>query len=257
MRIGSLVSHGLLRSRSSVATPQTCAPTDRQPLWAQNLTARQRATASSYHHRSMSAPATAPTGVAPAPARGHLLIVGSGAVGLGCALQLLLGGYMGVTIVSDRSSPHTTSDQAGASLRPGGDKPPPDHARVTRWGKATTEYLSGVRRRVGAGGSGITLCSGYEFWNEKTEFPFWRDQVYGMREVEAAEQKEIGFEAPFAWFYTTYCVSSTRATEGEKKMVGAGRVRGDKQATCACSLSSSSLLLSPLSSSTSVATSST
>ena len=93
-----------------------------------------------------------------------VLIIGGGIVGLGAAVKLLEAGYRNVTIVSEKFTPHTTSDSAGASIRPGGDYPPPDADRIVKWGKQTSDYLAKVRHQHGAKGTGVTLCSGYEFW---------------------------------------------------------------------------------------------
>lgn len=97
-----------------------------------------------------------------------VLVVGGGVMGLSVVLQLLRSGYKHVTIIAEKFSPDTTSDGAGASLRPGGDytAPSPARDRMQRWGEETSSFLFGLRRDLGAQKSGITLASGYEFWGQ-------------------------------------------------------------------------------------------
>lgn len=56
------------------------------------------------------------------------------------------------------------------------------------------------------------------------EYPFWRGQVFGMRDVPPEEMKAIGYTAPYAWFYTTGIVDVSCylawLTEEVKKLGG-------------------------------------
>lgn len=102
------------------------------------------------------------------PQSSGVIIVGAGVMGLSVALNLLRSGYKHVTVIAERFSPDTTSDGAGASLRPGGDYTEPSPARdlMQRWGEETSAFLFGLRREHGAQKTGITLASGYEFWGQ-------------------------------------------------------------------------------------------
>ena len=71
----------------------------------------------------------------------HIAIVGAGVIGCSVAVnvaELCRDKNITVTLISDKFTPHTTSDRSGASLQPrnltNNDK---ETARIKKWSEAT------------------------------------------------------------------------------------------------------------------------
>lgn len=130
-----------------------------------------------------------------------ICVIGAGVIGLSSALRILERFPEDeVTIFADRFSPNTTCDGAAGFWMPYkvGNTPT---SLCLKWSSSTFEHLLNISKSDVGNEAGVDLTSGYKFFSEYTEAPFWKDTCLGFRHVT---QREIDLFAPHAkdgWFF--------------------------------------------------------
>nr|AAI55660.1 Zgc:172341 protein [Danio rerio] len=125
--------------------------------------------------------------------RVKVAVVGAGVVGLStavCIAETLP--YCSVTLISEKFSPHTTSDGAAGILLP---KEFPDIPLEwqQQWFKKSFEYLLAIADSPQASDAGVYLSSGYQIFKDvpRDKKPFWADLVFGFRYMTDHELKRF------------------------------------------------------------------
>ncbi|KAK0410557.1 hypothetical protein QR680_005193 [Steinernema hermaphroditum] len=137
----------------------------------------------------------------------NVCVIGAGINGLGTAreLQRRFGSQVNVTIVTEKTSPDTTSDVAAGLWMPYliNDERP---ELLQKWGEQTFEHMAKMEREPG---SGAFLCSGYEFYDEpKTVAAISTYRCF--RNLTRKEIDDLGFgEFKYGNFRTTYFLEPT------------------------------------------------
>ncbi|WP_246018964.1 FAD-dependent oxidoreductase [Saccharothrix australiensis] len=111
---------------------------------------------------------------------GDVAVIGSGVIGLTCALRLAEAGHR-VEVVADRRPPDTVSAVAGGLWFPYRAAPPD---RVLRWGAVS---LSRFAALAGEGGNGVLLREGVVLHRRASPDLGWTAAVRGHRPASAAE----------------------------------------------------------------------
>lgn len=166
----------------------------------------------------------------------RVVIVGAGVIGLSVALHLSerFPGQLDLTIVSDKFSPHTTSDKAGMLLMPF-DVRTEEQKRnsahnqereIQRWTRATFQKYHSIFRSEENAKVEIGLEHGYLFFDSVLPDPWYRDEVFGFRHVKVDSQEAQLLHLPSdvvdIWSFSTYIVSTTSYLQWltEKSRVG-------------------------------------
>lgn len=125
--------------------------------------------------------------------RVKVAVVGAGVVGLStavCIAETLP--YCSVTLISEKFSPHTTSDGAAGILLP---KEFPDIPleRQQQWFKKSFDHLLAIADSPQASDAGVYLSSGYQIFKDvpRDKKPFWADLVFGFRYMTDHELKRF------------------------------------------------------------------
>ncbi|XP_055981214.1 D-aspartate oxidase [Sorex fumeus] len=123
----------------------------------------------------------------------RIAVVGAGVVGLSTALCISrMVPRCSVTVISDKFTPHTTSDVAAGMLIPHAysDIPMP---RQKQWFRETFDHLFAIASSAEAGDAGVHLVSGWQIFQSipAEEVPFWADVVLGFRKMSEAELKKF------------------------------------------------------------------
>ena len=141
-------------------------------------------------------------------------MVGAGVVGLSTALLLSerLGPSVSVTVIADRFSPFTNSDASGASLIPFNlGKEGEQEAQQRRWFVETFQHLQDLNCSRDARPAGISLVGGAVAFKEETPLPWWKDIVFGFRQVPWNSQEARALAIPPSyksiWFFSTYMLT--------------------------------------------------
>lgn len=136
------------------------------------------------------------------------VVVGSGAVGLSMAIELLEAGWQ-VAVVGETLSPNTTSDGSGGYWRPVFLEM--EESKLL--GICEYSFKRMIEIMKGAKDVGMHLVSGYEFYKQdkEPEVPIWSKVVYGFRR---ALHDEIGTFGPpgstHGFSYTTLILEPPR-----------------------------------------------
>ena len=116
-----------------------------------------------------------------------IVVVGAGIMGLSCAIRLQeVAPDVRVVVIADRFPPDTTSNIAGAIVRPDylGDTP---SDRVLKWTEGTFARFWEQYRAPDAANIGLSLVSAYEFTKDQSPPPFWAKSVEGFRPLSKRE----------------------------------------------------------------------
>src|SRR3954470_16451173 len=108
---------------------------------------------------------------------GRVIVVGSGVVGLSCALRLLEAGHR-VDVLARELPRETTSAVAAAIWYPYRAWP---HERVLAWSRSS--YDEFARLAAAHPDSGVVLREGTEVVARRDEQPWWSDAVPDLRET--------------------------------------------------------------------------
>ena len=152
-------------------------------------------------------------------------VVGAGVVGLSCALHLCerftAGQLKNLTLISDKFSPHTTSDKAGMIFKPPDLMSEEDKQKSTynqdkelqRWTKGTLQKFHSIFKSKENAKVELCLEQGYLFKCEHTPDPWWKDEVFGFRHV-AFDSVEADIictpsDCVDVWTFSTYLVKPT------------------------------------------------
>ena len=135
----------------------------------------------------------------------QVAVLGAGVIGLSVATHLStqLKRRAVVTVVSEKFSPHTTSDKSGAILVPFELAKDPrdsdeDPERIERWVRQTLKLCDRLHSSVDAYETGISLVHGY-YANEQLgeEDPWWSSLVKGCRRVGREERRRYSIPDVF------------------------------------------------------------
>eukprot|EP00095_Tigriopus_kingsejongensis_P004224 maker-scaffold74_size411160-snap-gene-3.15 protein:Tk04224 transcript:maker-scaffold74_size411160-snap-gene-3.15-mRNA-1 annotation:"d-aspartate oxidase-like" len=119
-----------------------------------------------------------------------IAIVGGGIIGLSTGLCLKQNSSHDVTIITDKTTPHTTGDGAAGIWGPYLLDETPLEAQH-RWAKETHDLIEKYWNSSEGGLMGISLVSSTRLNLE--EFPpIWHDIVYGFRKMDPKETQDIG-----------------------------------------------------------------
>ncbi|XP_017522632.2 D-aspartate oxidase isoform X2 [Manis javanica] len=137
----------------------------------------------------------------------RIAVVGAGVVGLATAMCIPhLVPRCSVTVISDKSSPGTTSDVAAGMLIPHAypDTPLPQQKQ---WFRDTFAHLFEIANSAEAGEAGVHLVSGWQIFQSiaAEEVPFWADVVLGFRKMTEAELTKFPQHASGHAFTTLKC----------------------------------------------------
>lgn len=139
----------------------------------------------------------------------RVVVLGAGCFGLASAIELLKAGYE-VTIVSERRTPNTTSDGAGALWRPQIEKANHQWATFDQWGQFTLKKLAALNRSYNAEETGIMWVNGIEFHNQQLPVPRFSEHVIGFHEMRESELALMGLKrAKFGFQFTSIIADMT------------------------------------------------
>lgn len=154
----------------------------------------------------------------------RITVIGAGVIGLStavCISQLVP--QCSITIVSDKFTPHTTSDVAAGILIP---HEYPDTAILTqkRWFRETFDHLSSLASSAEAVDAGVHLLSGWQIFRSipTEQVPFWADVVLGFRKMTEAELKKFPQYVFGHAFTTLKCETSVYLPWLEKRLKSQG-----------------------------------
>ncbi|XP_019062190.1 D-aspartate oxidase isoform X7 [Fukomys damarensis] len=154
----------------------------------------------------------------------RIAVIGAGVIGLStavCISQLVP--QCSITIVSDKFTPHTTSDVAAGILIP---HEYPDTPILTqkRWFRETFDHLSSLASSAEAVDAGVHLLSGWQIFRSipTEQVPFWADVVLGFRKMTEAELKKFPQYVFGHAFTTLKCETSVYLPWLEKRPVSFG-----------------------------------
>ncbi|XP_019062186.1 D-aspartate oxidase isoform X4 [Fukomys damarensis] len=154
----------------------------------------------------------------------RIAVIGAGVIGLStavCISQLVP--QCSITIVSDKFTPHTTSDVAAGILIP---HEYPDTPILTqkRWFRETFDHLSSLASSAEAVDAGVHLLSGWQIFRSipTEQVPFWADVVLGFRKMTEAELKKFPQYVFGHAFTTLKCETSVYLPWLEKRLKSHG-----------------------------------
>ncbi|XP_006839995.1 PREDICTED: D-aspartate oxidase [Chrysochloris asiatica] len=154
----------------------------------------------------------------------QIAVVGAGVVGLSTALCISnVVPRSSVTVISDKFTPHTTSDVAAGMLIPHTYADISVH-KQKQWFRETFDHLFAIANSSEAGDAGVHLVSGWQiFRNLPTEeIPFWADVVLGFRKMTESELKKFPQHVFGQAFTTLKCESPSYLPWLEKKVKANG-----------------------------------
>ena len=152
----------------------------------------------------------------------RVAVVGAGVVGLSTAYHLIEkfgSAGVSVTVIADKFSPHTTSDKAGGLIEPVSFNSEGDanDARLRRWTRDTLEHLRSLYHSPVAAEIELSLVSGYDFRPHTEQLPWWKDTVYGFRQVpvDSHEIQSVVTPPPShtdmcAWAFSSFMLDCRR-----------------------------------------------
>ncbi|XP_013409753.1 D-aspartate oxidase isoform X2 [Lingula anatina] len=139
----------------------------------------------------------------------NVAVIGGGVVGLSTALCIAesVPSSVGVTLISEKFSPETTSDGSGGFWEPHVLGNTPLHLQ-RQWSDSTFYHLLDLLRGESAGEIGVGLLSGFFWMDDYREDPYWSKTVFGFRHLSP---QELSFypKAKHGWFYTTIKVETS------------------------------------------------
>ncbi|XP_036758858.2 D-aspartate oxidase isoform X1 [Manis pentadactyla] len=150
----------------------------------------------------------------------RIAVVGAGVAGLATAMCIPhLVPRCSITVISDKSSPGTTSDVAAGMLIPHAypDTPLPQQKQ---WFRDTFAHLFAIANSAEAGEAGVHLVSGWQIFRSiaAEEVPFWADVVLGFRKMTEAELTKFPQHASGHAFTTLKCEGPTYLPWLEKRI---------------------------------------
>ncbi|XP_078574080.1 D-aspartate oxidase-like isoform X1 [Branchiostoma floridae x Branchiostoma japonicum] len=131
----------------------------------------------------------------------RVCVVGAGVVGLSSAvcIQEKVPGVQ-VTVLSEKFSPHTTSDGAAGFWEPHILNDTPQEL-IRRWGDETWDHLKTLYLSPVACDAGVILLSGYHLHKQPQQDPDWASTVFGFRHLTKQDLQQFpGFSS--GWFST-------------------------------------------------------
>lgn len=156
----------------------------------------------------------------------RVVIVGAGVIGLSTALHLLerfpAGAFnLNIHVVSEKFSPNTTSNKAGALMVQGcapnaGPEvtiDPETDMRMQNWTKATMQRLHSIYRSEENAQVQICVEQGYFFLDAHLPDPWYKDEVFGFHHVEVDSAEASLMHVPSncvdVWSFGTYVMEPT------------------------------------------------
>ncbi|RDD41544.1 D-aspartate oxidase [Trichoplax sp. H2] len=135
-------------------------------------------------------------------------VVGAGVVGLSTAYCLAnCGGNIEVTVIAEKFSPNTTGDGAAGKWYPSHLSQTPEIDQ-RKWGSITYQWLLDLTFSDLADSVGVSLVSGYHFFEYYPKDPHWKDMVLFFRRATNREIEKINengyYVVKTGWFYTTF-----------------------------------------------------
>ena len=149
-------------------------------------------------------------------ARPRVAVVGAGVIGLSTAVCLAetYGRQLDITVIAEHFSPDTTSDRAGATIKP--FIPPStsgassEHsALLARWSTATFDRCRQLYESPERLNSGVHLIPGYKMYPHIEPPPWWSNLVQDFRVLTREEASEADLPVDdygTFWSYTTYFI---------------------------------------------------
>ena len=144
-------------------------------------------------------------------------VVGAGVVGLSTAYCLKERTKVEVTVIADKFSPNTTSDKAGALIRPldlgsSGHGSTEYDAQLKQWTLDTFKFFHSLYHTEAAAEIELSLVSGYELVSCAAEHPWWEDLVVGFHCISMDSPEAQIFQSSQShrnlsvWAYSRYLV---------------------------------------------------
>ena len=148
-------------------------------------------------------------------------VAGAGVVGLStayCLAEKFRSIGVSVTVIADAFSPNTSSDKAGALIRPlllgsSSRRRAKYDAQLQQWTVDTFKHLHSLYHTKEAAEIQLSLQSGYEFVPNTAEPPWWKDLVLGFHctsadsnEVQRFVQTHQSHRSMSVWAFSTYLV---------------------------------------------------
>lgn len=141
--------------------------------------------------------------------RSRVAVIGAGIMGLPTAVLLTEAHYKPeVTLIAENFSPDITSDVAGAVVLPLDGPLGSRDPRRQRWNKQTFDYLHDLFASPLASKLEISLVQMYEMFEEEREEPWWKDYVFGFRNVGKNELEVLRLPTDKScWTFTTMTIA--------------------------------------------------
>lgn len=121
----------------------------------------------------------------------HVAVVGAGVTG--CSIAYILSERLKsravVTLISEKFSPDTTSDRAGALAVPFDMQAGVTDQRERQWLKQTMEWLGSIYNSPFGGETGVTLVHGCFSHEDYSDPPWWGEYMLGFQEAGADEKR--------------------------------------------------------------------
>ena len=124
--------------------------------------------------------------------RPRVAVIGAGIMGLPTAALLAEAHYKPeVTLIAEKFSPNITSDVAGAVILPLDGPLGSRDPRRQEWNRQTFAYIRDLFASPVASKLDIAMVQMYEMFEDEREEPWWKDYVFGFRNVGKDELKVL------------------------------------------------------------------
>ena len=138
----------------------------------------------------------------------HVAVIGAGVIGLSVAVelaQLAPSHNLFVTLISEKLSPHTTSELSGGFVMPPSLQKGPEAASrdvVERRVRVTFERLHALYKSPRCKEAGLSLVHG--FLAKLDSLPWWRDIVFGFRPANEHELAMLPHQGKPVYSFSSY-----------------------------------------------------